>query len=299
MKTLPLTVLVAVKNEAVNLERCLASLTWAQKVIVVDSNSCDNSAELAARMGAQVIQFQYRGGYPKKRQWALEQQLIDTPWALLLDADESIPQPLYDEIAAVIDDGRARDAYFILKGFHFLGRRFRYGGFSHSAILLFRTGKARFERLIADSADGLDMEVHERLIVDGTIGALKTPLIHQDDKGLAAYIRRHNEYSTWEARVRMQLFDDGGSSRETIPASLIGNLQERRRFLKKVAMRVPAEPFLWFVYHYVFRLGILEGRPGLIASQLRAHYISEVRAKVYELRSTANRQSDCGAPHPS
>ena len=99
-------------------------------------------------------------------------------------------------------DGPA--AYLITKGFHFLGQRFRHGGFSHAAVLLFRRGAARFEHLLDEPADALDMEVHERLLVDGAIGRLATPLVHEDFKGLEAYIDRHNRYSTWEAKVRFQ-----------------------------------------------------------------------------------------------
>src|SRR5690625_7228949 len=83
-----------------------------------------------------------------------------------------------------------------------MGRRFRFGGFSHQAVLLFRNGRARFEELIDDPASALDMEVHERVLVEGSIGILQTPLIHEDYKGLEAYIDRHNRYSTWEARLR-------------------------------------------------------------------------------------------------
>jgi hypothetical protein len=61
-------------------------------------------------------------------------------------------------------------------------------------------------------------------------------------------------------------------------------VQERRRFLKQIAIRMPGEPYLWFLYHYFFRLGFLEGRPGLIASRLRCQYISQVRAKMYEMK---------------
>jgi hypothetical protein len=138
--------------------------------------------------------------------------------------------------------------------------------------------------LIDDPVDALDMEVHERLIVDGTIDALRTPLVHRDEKGLEAYIDRHNKYSTWEARVRLHLLDGRTEAQTTLRASLFGNVQERRRFLKQIAIRTPGEPLLWFLYHYFLRLGILEGRPGLIASRIRAQYVSQARAKVYELR---------------
>lgn len=280
---LPLTVLIAAKNEERNIGRCLASLSPAERVVLIDSHSTDQTATMAAEQGAEVIQFEHGGGYPKKRQWALDTLTIATPWILLLDADEAVPSELWKEIASAITKSHAADAYFITKGFHFLGRRFRFGGFSHKAVLLFRTGKARFERLVEGSTDGLDMEVHERLLVAGRLASLKTPLIHEDFKGLSAYVDRHNKYSTWEAGVRHAFLCGSPADQGAIRANLFGNLQERRRFLKMVAMRVPFEPQLWFLYHYIARLGFLEGRPGLIASQIRASYIYQVRAKLYEL----------------
>ncbi len=280
---LPLTVLLAAKNEALNLPRCLAALAPATKVIVLDSHSTDGTTAIAQEHGAEVVQFDYRGGYPKKRQWALEHLDIATPWILLLDADEVVPAALWREIAVAIHSPDASDAYLITKGFHFLGRRFKHGGFSHSAVLLLRTGTARFERLFNDAPDSLDMEIHERIVVQGRIGRLDTPLIHEDFKGLEAYITRHNKYSTWEARVRYRYLTTGRYGEETITPRLFGNAQERRRFLKALIIRLPFEQHLWFLYHYVLRLGLLEGRPGLIASQIRASYIAQTRAKIYEL----------------
>jgi glycosyltransferase involved in cell wall biosynthesis len=280
---LPITVLLAAKNEAVNLPRCLAALKPGARTILLDSHSTDATADIALSHGAEVVQFDYRGGYPIKRQWALDRLAIATPWVLLLDADEVVPEALWQEIASVVRQLDARDAYLITKGFHFLGRRFQYGGFSHSAVLLFKTGKARFERLFDDEPGGLDMEIHERMMVDGRIGRLDTPLIHEDFKGLEAYIARHNQYSTWEARVRHYYLTTGRYGEETITPGLFGNAQERRRFLKALIVRLPFEQHLWFLYHYVARLGLLEGRPGLIASQIRASYIAQTRAKIYEL----------------
>ena len=282
--TLPITVLLAVRNEAANLPRCLAALAPARKVYVIDSHSTDDTARIAGEAGAEVVQFDYAGGYPKKRQWALDQLPIATSWVLLLDADEVVPEPLWREMAEAIAAPDARDAYLIVKGFHFLGRRFRFGGFSHSAVLLLRTGRGRFEQLFDDGRQGLDMEVHERIVVDGSVGRLATPLIHEDFKGLEAYIDRHNKYSTWEAGVRYQYLSEGAYGQLAIRASLFGNSQEMRRFIKSVMVRLPCEHWLWFLYHYIFRLGFLEGRPGLIASQIRAGYIAQVRAKMHELR---------------
>jgi glycosyltransferase involved in cell wall biosynthesis len=290
--TLPLTVLVAAKNEEANLARCLASLRSAQRVVVLDSHSTDRTAAIAASAGAEVVQFDYLGGYPKKRQWALDHLDIGTPWILLLDADEVVPTELLDEIGSAIGGSAPGDAFLITKGFHFLGKRFRFGGFSFAAVLLFRRGKARFEQVEGEcgkAEHGLDMEVHERLIVDGTIGRLRTPLIHEDFKGLQAYIDRHNRYSTWEAAVRRAYLQTGKYGADTIRPRLFGNTQERRRFLKTLVMRLPFESWLWFFYHYVLKLGFLEGRRGLIACQIRASYISQCRAKMYEMSLQSER----------
>ena len=210
---------------------------------------------------------------------------IKTPWVLLLDADEQVPPELEQEIRAAISRADAPAAFVIEKGFHFMGKKFRYGGFSHSAVLLFKNTKARFERIDLEETSGLDMEVHERLLVEGKVERLKTPLIHNDFKGLQAYIDRHNRYSSWEAAIRIHsLTPTPGEDQDQITPSLFGDVQQKRRFLKHLAMRVPGEPWLWFFYHYIFRLGFLEGQRGLIASQIRAQYINNSRSKMFEKR---------------
>jgi glycosyltransferase involved in cell wall biosynthesis len=284
MQTLPITVVIAVKNEAANLPKCLASLVPARRVVVADSQSTDGSIEIACSHGAEVVQFSYAGGYPKKRQWALNAVGIGTPWTLLLDADELAPPEFWTEVAAEIGNPHPAAGYLIRKGFHFLGRRFRFGGFSHDAVLLFQTGRGRFEQLNEAADTGLDMEVHERIVVDGPIRRLRAPLIHEDYKGLAAYLDRHNRYSTWEANLRREFLSSGRWGEDTIRPRVFGNSQERRRFLKQIALRMPCESLLWFLYHYFIRLGILEGRAGLIACRIRSDYIAQVRAKMYELR---------------
>lgn len=281
--TVAVTVLIAARDERANIARCVASAAPARRIIVIDSGSADGTAAIAEAAGAEVHQFRYEPGRVKKRQWALDTLAFDTDWVFLLDADEQIPPALWGEIEAVLAGPVVHQAYFVRKGFHFLGRRFRFGGFSFDAVLLINRHRAMFERLSYDPDDALDMEVHERIIVEGTIGRLATPVIHDDFKNLQAYVARHNAYSTWEARMRHRFLETGRWGQERVRARLLGNAQERRRFLKYVAVRTPGEPLLWFLYHYVFRGGFLEGRRGFIASRIRANYIADVRAKMYEL----------------
>jgi glycosyltransferase involved in cell wall biosynthesis len=285
----PVTVILATKNEEANIARCLASLFPAERVLAIDSQSSDQTTRICREWGAEVHQFVYRGGYPKKRQWALDQIPIHTEWILLIDADEVVPLELWEEIAEAISRDGCADAFLITKGFHFLGRRFRFGGFSHSAVLLFRKGRANFETLFASGSRSQDMEIHERLLVQGAIGKLKTSLIHEDFKGLEAYIERHNFYSTWEAEQRWNYLKTGTWGTESIRPRVLGNTQERRRWLKRLMLHLPCESPLWFGYHFFLRLGFLEGRAGLIACQLRARHFSQVRAKLYELKVSRSR----------
>ncbi len=92
--TLPISVIIPVRNEARNLPRCLESLRGVGEVYVVDSNSSDETAEIARSFDATVVQFTYRGGWPKKRQWAMDTLPITYEWLLLLDADEALTSQL-------------------------------------------------------------------------------------------------------------------------------------------------------------------------------------------------------------
>jgi glycosyltransferase involved in cell wall biosynthesis len=281
-RLLPITVLIAAKDEEVNISKCLLSLTPAARVVLIDSASTDKTAAIARSHGAEVVNFVYSGDYPKKRQWALENLDITTPWTMFVDADEQIPPELWQEIETVLDSASC-SAYLVRKGFHFMGRRFRYGGFSHLAVILFRTGHAQFEQTAGNMPNGQDMEVHERLIVDGRIGRLNHALLHNDYKGLHAYLDRHNKYSTWEAGIRVNYLKTGTWGEQTIKPSGLGDSQSFRRFIKSFIMRFPGEPWLWFLYHYFVRAGFLEGRRGFIAASIRKAYIEQVRAKIFEM----------------
>lgn len=281
---LPITILIAVKNESLNLPKCLKALTPAERVVLIDSESTDDTEQIAQDHSVEIVQFKFSHAYPKKRQWALDNLLIYTPWVFLLDADEVMTDELWREISVVLNSPNPKAAYLVTKAFHFLGKRFRFGGFSFQAVLLLQTGKGRFEELAVDPCSNLDMEVHERIVVDGEIGALKSPVLHEDFKGLQAYIDRHNKYSSWEAELRLRYLDSGRYGDSAVKPKLLGNSQERRRLLKKLVLKMPCEHWVWFGYHYFVRLGFLEGRRGLIACQIRASYIAQTNAKIYEAK---------------
>lgn len=277
---LRITAIIPTRNEENNISKCINSVGFVEQIYVVDSNSSDNTVMIAKSLGADVIEYKRKEPKKKKRQWSLDNLQINNEWILMLDADEEVTYALREEIAYVIKN-ETYSAYTIEKQFHFMGKEFRYGGFSFRAVILFRKGKARYETLLQSDHSGLDMEVHERVIVDGKIGNLRNSIRHEDYKDLQAYIERHNRYSTWEAQVRHEILNSRKNS-DTIRSRFFSNVQERRRWLKTIVMRMPCEEHLWFFYHYILRLGILEGRRGLIACQIRRDYIRQVRQKMYE-----------------
>ncbi len=108
----PVSVVVPVLNESRNLPAALASVSWAGQVIVVDSHSTDGTAELARRLGAEVVPFQFTGHGPRKKNWALATLPFRYEWVLLLDADERVPPPLQAAIIQAVRANRA-DGYYL------------------------------------------------------------------------------------------------------------------------------------------------------------------------------------------
>jgi len=275
----PLSVIVPVKNDAKNLARCLAPLqNWAEEVIVVDSHSVDETVDVARRFGVTVLQFDYRDGWPKKRQSVLVTHKFRTGWVLLLDADEILLGPVKREIETAIRTD-LYDGYWLQFQIRFLGRRLRFGDTALWKLALFRAGRGCYEkRLSEQDASMSDIEVHEHIVVLGKVGRLKNPVCHENVNDLHRYVTKHNEYSNWEAKVHLQ-----GAPTEIQPSAW-GTQAQRRRWLKRVFLRVPGSPLALFFYLYLFRLGILDGVPGLIYCVFRGIQIFHVKAKMYEAR---------------
>ena len=278
---LPLTVIIPVRNEAHNLPRCLESLKAVGEVYVIDSQSTDDTAAIAQSQGAKVVQFQYAGGWPKKRQWAMDTLPLAYDWILLLDADEVLTPELADEIQKAIQDPHT-DGYFVALQMYFLGRRLRHSGASFWKLSLFRKGLGRFEcRLPDQDASMADMEVHEHVVVTGATRKLIHPLLHHNVESFSRYIQKHNEYSNWEARVWL---DGSRIKEEDIQPSLWGTQAQRRRWLRRHFFGLPGSPLLFFLYKYVLSLGFLDGVPGLIYCAMQGIQFFHIKAKIYELK---------------
>ena len=277
---LPISVIVPVRNEARNLPRCLESLRQFGEVYVIDSQSSDESVEIARTAGAKIVQFYYQGGWPKKRQWALNTLPLKYEWVLLIDADEVVTPSLAREIRAAISDPGI-NGYHLGLQMWFLGRPLRFSGARFWKTSLFRREKGRFEcRLAAQDSSMADMEIHEHVIVDGPTAFLKEPLIHHNVDSLSRYIRKHDEYSNWESEVLSQTLGP-----EDLQPHLFGSQAQRRRWLKKKFFALPGSPVALFLYRYLFCFGFLDGVPGLIYCGFQAVQMFHTKAKIYELRA--------------
>jgi glycosyltransferase involved in cell wall biosynthesis len=277
---LPISVIVPVRNEAQNIHRCLESVRGVGEVFVIDSQSTDDTVEIARSFGAQVIQFHYDGGWPKKRQWALDTLPFAYAWVLLLDADESLTPELTSEIRQAINNPDI-DGYYVGLEMFFLGKRLRHSGATFYKLSLFRCGKGCFEcRTARQDASMCDMEIHEHVIVDGPTAKLKAHLLHQNTDTLARYIQKHNQYSNWEARV----WSDSGEWLNQLRPRFFGSQAERRRWLRRFFFRLPGSPVLFFFYKYVLRLGFLDGIPGLIYCGFQGIQFFHIKAKLYEAK---------------
>jgi glycosyltransferase involved in cell wall biosynthesis len=284
------SVLVPVKNEAENLRRCLPALAWADEVFVVDSQSTDETVAVAEAHGATVVQFHFNGTYPKKKNWSLENLLFRNDWVLIVDADEVVVPALAEEIARRTAADEA-DGFYLNMKYFFLGRRIKHCGYAEAWNLrLFKHRLGRYERMpVSPGARTGDNEAHEHVELQGTALRLVHELDHHAYPTIAAWVEKHNRYAAWEAEMYERFL------REPVPAT-IGPGKRFKRRLKKLYLRLPMRPLVRFLYAYVFRLGFLDGRPGLVFCTLLAFYDFLAWANVYEKRVVRAQADRASAP---
>ncbi len=209
-------------------------------------------------MGAEVHSFSYDGGWPKKRNWALENLTIRNEWILILDADERVSTELRGEIQQAMI-APSVDAYYIRWKFIFLGRWMKHS-WSHGWMLrLFKRGAAKYEDLGMRGQGGWDAEVHENIVSDGVCRRLQFPLDHESNQDLSFWIRKQNEFSDWNAARRIDQLKN-----PIPPLSLLFSSDplKRRKLLKALFIRLPGKPFLMFAFLYILKRGFLDGIEG-------------------------------------
>ena len=282
----PVSVIIPVRQEAVNLPRCLDCVKWADEIFVVDSQSTDATPEIAAAHGATVVQFQFNGTWPKKKNWALENLPFRNDWVFILDADEVLPPEAEEEFAEAIAKAGDLAGYWINRRFMFMGKWLRHSYYPNWNLRLFRHSLGRYEKLTnADTRSG-DNEVHEHVIVDGPTGRLRCEMDHYAFPSVEVFVEKHNRYSNWEARVSADRQLSGSD------AQIRSNVVGRRRRLKQLSQRLPFRPLLRFLYIFIWQRGFLDGWEGYYFARLHAVYEFLSVSKTYELMRTRPAPND-------
>ena len=242
-----LSVIIPTRNEAHNIAECIASVAWADEVLVVDDFSDDGTAEIAAGAGARVLPHQFRSPASQKN-YALERALH--AWALSLDADERASDELRDEIRRILAADGPADGYFIPIHGYFLGRRMRFGAWrGERKLRLFRRNLTHYP----------ERAIHESAAVTGRLGRCRAAIVHYSYRSLDDCFAKTRRYAEW------------------------GALEWLRRGRKPSAARLLLRGPLQFARDYLLRAGFLDGTRGLILALFDAWQSVAREAKLWEL----------------
>lgn len=243
-----LSVIIITKNEAEHIGRCLASVDWADEIIVLDSGSNDNTADICRAYTDKVFVTDWPGFGPQK------QRALDKArggWILSIDADELVTPELRLEIENALREGRY-NGYEICRLSSYCGRQMRHGGWWPDPVLrLFRRGCGQFT----------DSVVHESIIVQGQIGRLQSPLLHDAFVNPEEVLHKVNSYSSLGAEMLYQ--------------------RGVRSSMGKAVLKG-----LWiFIRTYWLKAAILDGRQGLMLSISNAEGTYYKYLKLLELQN--------------
>jgi len=251
-----LSVIITTYNEAHNIREVIASVAWADEVLVVDSYSTDGTPEAAKATGAKVLQHPYENPAAQKN-WAIPQASYE--WVLILDADERVTQKLQSEIQEILKNKPKYKAYRIFRLNHFMGRKVRYSGWQSDSVI----------RLIhRDTCRYAQKWVHEEIDYQGEIKSLKNKLLHYTYTNLPSYLDKMDRYTTWGAKDRL------------------------KRTRKVGAFHLLGKPVGRFFRHYVLRLGFLDGKIGLVVSLLSAYSVFQRNLKLMRMTEGESFEED-------
>ncbi|MGH3205245.1 MAG: glycosyltransferase family 2 protein [Streptosporangiaceae bacterium] len=280
-RSVPVSVVVLALNEEPNIRRCLASVGWADQVVVVDAGSSDQTVAAAKSMGAEVVEQPWLG-FSAQREYALRMPQLRHDWVYYVDADEWVSPQLAAEISVRLKDPGCAGFSYRLR-LVFMGTWIRHSGW-YSGSWVVRLMDRRYSNW-----DG--SPVGERACLDGPVRRLDNDIVDEDRKGLATWLHKHVRYAQLECerrgaaagpRARLRALSAGGSSRPMV-----------RSLLKELVFpAVPAKPAALFLYMYVARLGFLDGLAGLRFCCYHAWFEMTVAALRAESAHDATRRPD-------
>jgi glycosyltransferase involved in cell wall biosynthesis len=232
-----LSLIVITRNEEASIERCLRSVSFADEIVVIDNRSTDKTREIARSIGATVLETTDWPGFGPQKNRALD--AASGGWVLSLDADEWIESPLANEIRTTISDPAAADGYEMPRRSRFCGRIVRHSGWWPDYVLrLWRRERGRF----------IDAPVHERVVVNGRVARLRSPIDHEAIANLADARDKARRYAAAAAHELAQ--------------------QGKHSSRGKAAVRASAA----FLRTFIWRAGFLDGATGFRVARYNSDY---------------------------
>lgn len=285
-----LTIIILTKNEEQNLEKCIVSFrNVAQRIVIIDSYSTDETVELAKSLGAEVYEHQFEN-HAAQFNWALANIHLQTEWVMKVDADEEFTPELADEIREKLDNLPGNVTGVILRRrVYFMGRWLQHGGkYPELLLRIFRVGHGMSELKWMD----------EHLIVtDGDVVTFKNDFFDNNNKALEWWINKHNWYSNKEV-LDQQMKSNAANGIESIEETSTSMQAKVKRFIKNYGYYSLPKFFrahLYFIYRYYFKLGFLDGPEGKIFHFLQAYwYRFLVDAKMYECEKNGTKMKPQG-----
>lgn len=258
-----ISVVLLTHNETHNIVRCLASVAWADDIVVVDSGSTDGTQALCERLGARVL-YRAFDDFAHQRNFALECGQLRHRWVLHLDADEEVTPELRRELEAVVQADGPLPAYRVPSRMMLMGQWLKHSGMYPTYQVRFgRADALRFAMVGHGQRETLPPEV---------LGTLRGDLIHHNfSKGISEWVIKHARYARDEAveAARHKRISANSHMRRLLKAA---DSVERRRALKDWSLSLPLRPLLRFCYVYFGRNGFMDGSAGLRYAALLATY---------------------------
>lgn len=269
------SILILTKNEQQDLPGCLASVAWSDDIHVYDSQSTDQTTDIAEQNGAKVTRRPF-DNWASHQNWGLQNIPFKHEWVFYIDADERMTPELASAVKAAASNPNSHVAFSVQRRDFFLGTWLQHVQASPYYMRLFRPEKMRYERLVNPIS-----------IADGPVGRLTGHLDHFPfSKGIGHWLDRHNAYSRLEAEqiIRNRLDGKALSLKKAFSAP---DFHERRLHQKELFYRVPLRPLVKFLLLYIVKRGFLDGRAGLRYALLQSIYEYMISLKVEELSSHA------------
>lgn len=240
-----ISVVILTHNNEGTIADCIRSVVWCDSIII-DDYSTDRTLEKVDKHNVAIYKRSLQNDFSEQRNFALSK--VTTEWALFIDADEIVNEKLAKEIQKTIKD-TACNGFLVPRTTFWNGKRMRFGEFFNFSLL----------RLARKNSGRWEGNVHEVWKVKGKVGVLSSPIIHLQDGEIQSELRKINLYSSIRAK---ELFTK----------------RELGSYFAILFM-----PIGKLLMNYIFKLGVLDGIPGLINAISMSFYTFLVRAKLWLL----------------